>query len=173
MGRIAEVKSSTRVVDEGAQVLDVAVDPGGQAQVTATHYADPGDDSRPLPGDSVALETSSGTGNAQATGYLDPKVTPVAGEGEKRIYARSAPGVVVASIHLKADGSIVVTNEAGGSIEMQPSGDVIINGVTIDTDGNVTTTGEVTAGVSGIPLSTHIHPHPFGPTSGPTPPPAP
>lgn len=60
-----------------------------------------------------------------------------------------------AKIHVKADGNIEIT---------APGGTVTVNG-------DLVCTGEVTAmsGPSQVSLSTHLHGHPMGPTSAPTP----
>ncbi len=147
MGRIAEVLSSRRTSDEGGHGLDVVCDPGGGANITAPHFACPGDDSAPLPGDYAALEDSSGTGAEQCTGYADVRNAGVALPGEKRIYARDTGGDVVAVIYLKRNG------------------DVVINGAVISPAGEVTAkTGTPTS----VTLTGHIHSTPFGPSSPPT-----
>ena len=69
MGRIAKLLSFVRVVRNGANLSDVKVDPGGGANITAEHFATPGDDSHPMPNDYVALSADSGTGRESAIGY--------------------------------------------------------------------------------------------------------
>lgn len=172
MGRVAEVLSTKRVNDEAGHGVDVKVDPAGGNPSTVPHFADPGDDSLPLPGDFAALEDSAGSGAEQVAGYADTRNVGKAAAGEKRIYGRSSSGTPVCEIWLKGDGTIVITND-GGSFEMAPSGAVTINGVVIDPDGNVSVPGEVTAmaespGTS-VTLSQHIHPTGVGPSSPPTP----
>lgn len=80
------------------------------------------------------------------------------------IVARSG-GSNQSTITMDADGNITVSSAAGRK--------VTINTVEIDANGNLSAPGEVTA-KSGSPgtsvkLSTHLHGHPMGPTSGPTP----
>lgn len=157
MSRVGIVLSSSRVFGDTGHGVDVKVD--GDANPTVVeHYADPGDDSVPLPGDSAALEDSSGTGGEQCTGYADTKNAGKARAGEKRIYARRPDGSVACDVWLKGDESIAVTFGAGGSFECKANGDVVINGVKIDKLGNVTTRGEVTAGLTPIKLTSHAHP---------------
>lgn len=172
MNEVAEILAFERIADEDGRASDVKSDLGGRT-ITATHFADPGDDSRPLPTDFVALSSAPGAGVKQAVGYLDPKTEPAAGPGEKRIYSRSGPGTVAAVVWLKNDGTVVIENAAGGTIEMASSGDVTINGVTIDAAGNISAPGEVTAKSMATPvaLSTHVHTSaaPGSPTSGPIP----
>jgi len=100
---IAEVLS----VEQTEDGLDIKCDPGGGAVITVPHFATPGDDSPPLPGDFVSLEESAGSGSGQASGYSDPLPSQAA-NGEKRIYARSPAGVATAEIWLKGDGSISI-----------------------------------------------------------------
>jgi hypothetical protein len=169
MSRVAIVLSFERVVDDGGQGVDVKVDPGGDS-ITVPHFADPGDDSCPLPGDTAALGESSGAGAEHATGYADTRNAGKALAGEKRLYARAADGTVKVELWLKRDGSIVISN-GQGSFAMETGGNVTINGVTIDTGGNVRAGGEVTAkvGPQQVSLSTHSHLSGTGPTQPPTP----
>jgi hypothetical protein len=125
MSRIATVLSFERTEVDDAQVSEVKVDPGGGANVTAQHFAPPGDDSHPLPGDFVATTASPGSGNEHATGYVDPANEPQSGPGEKRIYARNGDGAVTAVVWLKSDGEVLVESVEGGSvIRIAPDGGV-------------------------------------------------
>lgn len=176
MSEVAEVLAFERITDEDGRASDVKADLGGRA-INVTHFADPGDDSQPLSSDYVALSSAPGAGAEQAVGYLDPNTPPAAGPGEKRIYSRSGPGVVAAVVWLKSDGTVVIENASGGAIQMAPSGDVTINGVTIDAAGNISTPGDVIAKTLATPvsLSTHVHTStaPGSATSGPLPAPPP
>ena len=205
MGRIAKLLSFVRLTRNEAKVNDVKVDPGGGPNVTAEHFAAAGDDSHPLPGDYVALNTDSGSGRESAIGYLDPINGPKAQPGDKRIYARNENGVVIVEIWLKNTGEATILNGNGsvtlrpdggaitttpgstfdakadgsikgdngsGSFELQAGGDFLVNGVTIDTSGNISTGGklnadDVTADNQNVTLSTHTTPA-FGvpPTPG-------
>lgn len=171
MGRIAKLLSFLRVTRNSAKASDVKVDPGGGPNITAEHFAAAGDDSHPLPGDYVALNTDSGSGRESAIGYLDPLNEPKAQPGDKRIYARDEDGVVIVEIWLKNTGEATVLNENGsvtlrpdggtitttpestfdakadgsikgangnGSFELAVGGDFLVNGVIIDSSGNVT-----------------------------------
>lgn len=177
MGRIAKLLSFLRVTRNEAKISDVKVDPGGGPNVTAEHFAAAGDDSHPLPGDYVALNTDSGSGRESAIGYLDPLNEPKAQPGDKRIYARGEDGVVIVEIWLKNTGEATILNENGsvtlrpdggaitttpestfdakadgsikgangnGSFELAAGGDFLVNGVTIDTSGNITSPATIT-----------------------------
>lgn len=161
-GQIAIVESSTRAQDEGAHVVEVQCDPGGGANVTAEHYNPPGVDSRPLPGDTVALQSSAGSGRMQTAGYVDTANQGKAQDGEIRIYARSVDGAAGAEIWIKRDGAIEITVASGGKVRI--TGDVEITG-------ELKATGEVTAMSTGpgVKLSTHTHPTGVGPSGPPQP----
>jgi hypothetical protein len=151
MGSLAEVVQFTRSVVDGDHAPEAKVDRGGGDTTTAGHFASPGDDTSPLPGDVVYLGDDAGKGTAQMLGYQDPKTTPLAGAGDKRIYARSGPGVAACEVWLKADGTVLVRN-ALGSIELAASGDVT-----------------VTTPLGSFGAATHTHATPFGPSGPPMP----
>jgi hypothetical protein len=67
-----------------------------------------------------------GEGREVVVAFIDPKNAQDTAAGGAKVYARDTAGDVVCSILLKSDGSINI------------NGAVNINGVTIDTDGNVT-----------------------------------
>lgn len=150
---IAKLLSFVRVVRNEANVSDVKIDPGGGANITSEHFAPPGDDSFPLPGDYVLGVDVPRSGSKCAAGYIDPVNTPKANEGDKRIYGRKADGTLVNEVWLKNDGSILVSNDNGsillradgsiksdngsGFFELKTSGDIDLNGVNIDPSGNI------------------------------------
>jgi hypothetical protein len=185
MGFVAAVVEFTRSVVDGQQTPEAKVDLGGDDATTAYHFANPGDDSQPLPGDVAYLGEDSGTGNSQIVGYQDPTTAPVAGAGEKRIYARSGAGAVACAVWLKADGSVLVSNDQGalelkvdgsvtvsnpqGSAELGSDGSVSVGNalgsIKVDAAGSVTWTTPLGTNVAG----THTHLSPFGPTGPPIP----
>lgn len=155
MGRIAKLLSFVRVIRNSVKLSDVKVDTGGNIPTTGEHFAPPGDDSFPLPTDYVFMGGNSRTGGESALGYVDPINDPVAQEGDKRIYARDpATGLAVVEWWLKSDGSGVMSN-ASGSIALQASGNVVINGVTITPAGVIT--GVVSLEVNGVEVDQHTH----------------
>lgn len=183
MGRLAKLLSFIRVTRNSAKLSDVKVDPGGGANITGEHFASPGDDSHPLPGDYVALNERSGTGREDIIGYIDSINEPKAQPGDKRIYARDEnTSNQVNEVWLKNDGSVLVSNDNGsvlikadgsikgdngsGSFELEASGNFVVNGVIIDTSGNITTTGTIAGAtlsasssltVAGKEMSGHTH----------------
>lgn len=130
---------------------NIKVDLGGDDTAIADTFQPSGEDSPPLPGDTVAMVPGPSTGTVQTTGY-DDDTEREAEPGEKRTYSRSAPGVLAASIYLQKDGSILIRDHVGG-------GDVVLGG------------GEVTAkaDTASVGLSSHLTPSPFGPLGPPTP----
>lgn len=172
MGRITKLLSFVRSLAHGAKVSDVKVNPGGGANVTAQHFSDAGDDSNPLPGDYVATMPVQRTGSEVAVGYLDPKNEQKSQGGEKRIYARDpADGTAVVELWLKNDGTALISNagasvevkldgsikgaNSSGSFELEAGGNFVVNGVTIDTSGNVTIPASLTLG--GKEIAGHDH----------------
>jgi hypothetical protein len=80
-GFLGNVIEFTRSVVDDAHAPEAKVDRGGGDAVTAYHFAPPGDDSQPLPGDVAFLSASEGAGNAQVLGYQDPETEPRAAAG--------------------------------------------------------------------------------------------
>ena len=125
MGRIAKLLSFLRVTRNGAKISDVKIDPGGGSNITAEHFAPPGDDSFPLPSDYVVTAEINRTGNEAAVGYADPLNDPVALEGDKRIYGRDPDGVAINQVWLKSDGSVLVSNDNGSVLLRSDGGSII------------------------------------------------
>lgn len=179
VGLIARVTAFyRRVTARSARISYAKAAPGNEPALQAEHYGAPGDDAHPLAGDYAYLAPGPRTGRWAALGYLDSKSTPVAGPGDRRIYSRSEPGTKAAEVWCKADGTILARNDAvavelapdgsasldngSGSIELQSGGNVVINGVTIDTSGNISTGGSIegdgiTDSNGDVTLGTHTH----------------
>lgn len=179
MSRVATVLSFERGTRDGVPIEEIKVDSGlAGANVDPTtheHHLPPGDDSAPLPGDSALLvEVEGGTGEEVIAAYSDPKNAGQAAPGEKRFYSRDASGDPVAEVWLKLDGTVVVTNLGGKSLEMAPNGDITIKGK-LTVEGEIVSHGEVTANglvpAAAVKLSTHLHGFtgPSGPVLTPTP----
>jgi hypothetical protein len=169
-GGVATVLDSERTTEDGAHVVDVKADLGGGDNVTLDHFAPPGVDALPLPGDAAAIGDGAGTGNANATGYNDPKNAGRAKPGEVRVYGRDPDGNVVNEVWLQGSGDVVIENAEGG-ISIAPDGTVTINGVTFSPQGEVKAPLEISAMNSAVPvkLSTHTHPTGTGPSGPPMP----
>jgi len=165
-----------RVVKDGVPLVEVQVDTGGGQLLTLEHVDSCGVDAPPLAGDGAAIGESTGVGAARSAGYIDAKNAGKALGGERRSYARDPDtGEIVCEIWLKSPGKIAVTAiKAGADIELSTvasGGEIILNGVKIDTAGNITTPGDVTAklGPTAVKLSSHLHPTGVGPSGAPTP----
>jgi len=160
MGGIGRVLSFLRAVRNGAQVSDVTIDPGGGANVTSEHFSDSGDDASPLPTDYAVYVSIPRQGGQVVVGYIDPINVPKSAPGDKRIRGRDKDtGADVCDVWLKNDGSIKAAN-ALGYYELRADGVFEVNGVTIGTDGTITTpTGVVTpsAVVNGKEIAEHDH----------------
>lgn len=144
--------------------VEVVVEGDADNLVTADHFCTPGVDARPVPGDYVHLIPMQ-SDRYHAVVY-DMVEVSVAKDGEVIVMSRSpSTGKKVASIHLTADGNVNV---------LTASGEINLNGLIIDRDGNLHTPGEVTTAKGGIDinLSDHIHLHSMGPTKGPSSPPS-
>ena len=142
LGLISKLLSFTRVTRNGAKISDVKIDPGGGPNVTAEHYAPPGDDSYPLKTDYVYAGSTEKTGGKAALGYVDPLNSPKALEGEKRIYARDpGTGAIIGEVWLENDGTITLVN-ANGSFTLNADGSNIGNNLNgfyeLDASGNIT-----------------------------------
>lgn len=61
-------------------------------------FGPPGDDSKPLPGDSDLLVSLENRGGKAAVGYVDPKNASSVDDGERQIYSRDADGNIKAFI---------------------------------------------------------------------------
>lgn len=151
MGFLAAVTAFARTVVTGERVPEVTLDRDGDETATAGHFAPPGVDAVPLPGDVAYAGDDVGAGAAQAVAYQDPTTPPVAAGGEVRLYSRSGPGVVAVELWLKADGTIVAANGLG-SMALGPDGRVI-----------------VTTPLGTFSADGHGHNSPFGPIGPPIP----
>lgn len=175
MGLIVKILSfARRTKPNGVKLSEIKGDVGGGDIQTAEHYGPSGDDSVPLLTDKAIGVEIPRTGGIAIVGYLDPINDSVAQAGEKRIFARDTDsGGVVCNIYLKANGSIIGAN-ANGSFELQAGGDFVINGLTIDSSGNISGSGRITmagdiVAAGTVSLKTHVHPITSGSSApGPT-----
>ena len=128
MAGIGKVLSFLRDTFRGSQVADVKVDQGGGDTKTVQHFAPPGDDSQPLPGDYAQTVDAPGRGRESAVGYQDPKNAGKSLAGESRRYARNADGTPVCEVWCKSDGTVVIEVLDGtANVEITTPGAVILN----------------------------------------------
>lgn len=149
MGRIA------KIISFFGKDKEVKIAPGGEEIITAKQFSSPGDDSPPLPFDFCITVFTQEAGGEVSVGFTDTINPSIAAVGEKRIYARNISGAVIVDLWLKSDGSIKAENQSG-SFEMQTNGTFVVNGVTIDANGNVTIPNSLVLG--GKEINNHVHP---------------
>lgn len=148
--------------DGGADVRLLQVQMVGDDVQTVQYMPMAGDDSPPQVGDKVAI-IPIGPAFQVAVGVQD-SVTPSAAAGERLLYSRDASGALIASVHLKKNGAILISNalasvvlNANGSIdiagvlgtgELKTDGSWDLNGVLMDLLGNMTVPGNLGVGGS-------------------------
>lgn len=112
-------------------------------------------DSPPIVGDAVTVIQTQSTGYQVAVAARDAEPSHQAEPGEKRLYARDGTGSVSCTLWLKGNGSIVATNAAGGSFELEAGGDVVINGTRFSAGGVVSNVTSLAVG--GKEINNHTH----------------
>jgi hypothetical protein len=125
VGRIGKLLSFIRSFRNDSNISDVKIDPGGGINITSEHFSSPGDDSHPLTSDYVITIKIPRTGGEVVVGYVDPINTPVAQEGDKRIYGRDGNGDDIVQVWLKNDGEALISN-TNGSVKLRPDGGTVI-----------------------------------------------
>ena len=159
MGRVGRLLSFFKVTKGNAKTYDAKVNLAANINTTVDHFSSPGDDSQPLPDDYCALVVQTGEGRMSGVGYIDPNNLQKSNAGDKRIYARHSNGDEIIELWLKNDGSAILSNGTG-SIQLLANGTVNINGVTIDTSGNIVSPTSVSAPsaiINGKELAEHTH----------------
>jgi len=106
MGLIGTVLEFVRTLVQGRHVAETKFDPGGEPNLTAEHFAPPGDDAHPLRDDKLFAAQAPGSGAYAVVGYIDTRNAGTAGPGEKRLYARDDDGNVVGVLYLTSGGPI-------------------------------------------------------------------
>lgn len=130
MAGVANIESVKRIVldgDEAATATDATISFGGNDDVTAHVYSSPGVDALPVAGDYAVTVPIDGSGAVAVVGFIDPANEGTAADGETRLYARDADRKVVATVWLKADGSVRCENEKG-FFEISADGQFNANG---------------------------------------------
>lgn len=117
MGRFAKVIiSERRTKRDGAEIVEIRADIGGNDTHACELYQPSGDDAIPLPGDFVELEPGVESGTWVVVGVHDRRNRGTAAAGEKRLYARDEDGNPVCEIWLKGDGTLAI--DADVSVEL-------------------------------------------------------
>lgn len=160
MGRIGRILSYVFGKAGDDNIADIKSDIGGGDNRTAQHFQPANSVSQPLPSDIVVMVQVPGQGKMAAVGFVDPAAPQDIAAGEHKTYSRDSAGAVKASVTIKADGSVLITNDAGGSINLQSDGIVNINGATIDMSGAIESPTSITAPsaiINGKELAEHTH----------------
>ena len=160
MGLIATITEFYREIKNGVEAPFLKVEAEKSVNFTTPHFTPPGDDSPPLLNDQAALVESTGEGRMNSVGYIDNTNPGVANPGEKRFYCRDGEGVIKAVLYMQNDGAFSVISDdyeisalangtikianSTGNFDMASGGTINLNGVTIDTDGNLTSPKKIT-----------------------------
>jgi len=146
----------------------------GTGRESAVGYLDPTNEPKALPGDK-RIYARDGNGALIAEIWLKNTGEAVVSNDNGSVKLRADGGVITttpgSTFDAKEDGSIKGNNDSG-YFELAVNGDFLVNNVTIDPSGNISTSGtlnaqDVTADNEDVTLSTHETPS-FGapPTPG-------
>lgn len=134
-------------------------------RVATVGYVDPINTPKALEGEKRIYGRDKDTGAVVVEVWLKNDGEAVISNDNGSVVLRPDGGVIAttpeSTFDAAADGSIKGSN-GNGSFELQVGGDFVVNGVTIDTNGNIVTAGtlnadEVTADNQDVTLSTHNH----------------
>ena len=127
MGRIGVILEVGNDTEGGEDIARVKVDLGGNDVRWAPLYGPPGNASKPVAGDYVALVGHPGGSGVTAVAFAAGDIETQSENGEQYIEGRDSDGAPVSVIHMKNDGTIRMEND-NGYIELAPNGQVNING---------------------------------------------
>lgn len=140
-------------------------DLAGTGRKASVGYLDPVNTPKALPGDKRIYARDGDTGAVVVEIWLKNDGTAIVSNDNGSVMLRPDGGSIIttpeSTLDAKADGSIKGAN-GSGSFELEAGGDFVVNGVTIDTNGNIVTAGtinadDVTADNQDVTLSTHNH----------------
>jgi len=163
------------MVSTALRVRYLKSDIGGNEIVSGVIASAPGDVSHPIASDIPVLDGAQKAGSVVVLGYVDGSPLPPinTSPGDRVIFARNLAGDSVSSISLLSDGSVTIETASGGSIAIDPSGSINLNGVIIDVAGNVSVPANLDAlNVSAILIQAsggEVVGHTHGGTAGPFP----
>jgi hypothetical protein len=109
----------------------------------------------------VDVQIGRDRGFLASIAYRNPKITPVANEGEKRIYSTNAEGdTVMSEVFMHDDGTIEVKSVSGATLTIYPNGSITMwrnagNQITISATGitSIIASGAIEADAVGIELN--------------------
>lgn len=142
----------------------------GSGRETAIGYLDPLNEPKAQPGEKRIYGRDADSGAVVVEVWLKNDGTAVVSNDNGSVTLRPDGGTVVttpeSTFDAAADGSITGDN-GNGSFQLQAGGDFLVNGVTIDTSGNITSPATITAPnvagstsmqAAGKELAGHDHP---------------
>lgn len=126
----------------------LAVDVPRTGGAAVAGYVDPINTPKATPGDKRIYARDSGTGAVVVEVWLKNDGTATVSNANGSITLRPDGGAIIttpgSTFDAKANGSIKGDN-GSGSFELESGGDFVVNGVTIDTAGNISTPASVSA----------------------------
>jgi hypothetical protein len=126
----------------------VTVDVPRTGSEAAVGYVDPLNEPKALEGDKRIYARDKGTGAVVVEVWLQNDGTGTMSNDNGSAVLLPDGGTITTTpagtFETKADGSIKGTNSSG-SFELQAGGDFVVNGVTIDTSGNITSPATISA----------------------------
>lgn len=142
----------------------------GAGRETAIGYLDPLNEPKAQPGEKRIYGRDADSGAVVVEVWLKNDGTAVISNDNGSVMLRPDGGTVTttpeSTFDAAADGSIKGDN-GNGSFELQSGGDFLVNGVTIDTSGNITSPATISAPnvsgsssvqAAGKELAGHVHP---------------
>jgi hypothetical protein len=112
-----------------------------------------------VPGDTLLIIQVPGTGGKFTPVAVVAAPGPTVDAGEVALYSRSG-ATIKAVIHAKADGSLSISNPAGGAFDMQTNGHITINGTIFKPGGIVEATSgqfDTSLKAGGVEVIGHAH----------------
>lgn len=142
----------------------------GSGRETAIGYLDPINEPKAQPGDKRIYGRDAESGAVVVEVWLKNDGTAIVSNDNGSVTLRPDGGTITetpeSTFDAAADGSIKGDN-SNGSFELAAGGDFLVNGVTIDTSGNITSPATITAPnlvgstsvkAAGKELAGHLHP---------------
>jgi hypothetical protein len=150
----------------------------GSGRETAVGYLDPANESKAAPGEKRTYARDPGSGATVAEVWIKNTGETIITNANGSVQLLADGGAIVttpaSTFTCSADGSIAGAN-GGGAYELTAGGNFVVNGLIIDTAGNLTSTGTIEADTlsgttsvlaAGKELVDHTHPFDVTITTG-------
>ena len=135
MGRIGEVVEVKDVTVDGDKATEITVDLGADDTVTALLPTAAGQWGKPQAGDLAILVELDGAEEWAVVGFVAVSLANASGGGEVYLYSRDGDGAALAHIHLKNDGSLVISATDSNGTEQN---NITMNGSGVNVNGHLT-----------------------------------